>query len=482
MATTKDMAGTSIGPSPTKKTGFKMPDIYIVLACFILVMAVLTYIVPAGQYDRQKVETPHGVKEFVVANTYKPIAQHPVGWMDIVTAVPDGLTRASGIVFLTFMVGAGMGLIKRAGLIDIGVQKLTSAVGDRQVLIIPVLITLFATLGAFIGVPELSLAYVPILLPLFYRLGYDGMSAVAVSLLGPVLGFAYGLTIPGSVGMGQQIAQLPIFSGSGFRAVILAIVVVIAVAYTMVYAIRVKKDPTKSLTHDTDIEMRAKLAAMDTQRTVKATPRQILSGYTCFVMFPAAITLILINNLSFSAIGGLFLFIGLIAAAIAGKGPQQICDDLNDSMRDIMVAALLCGIASAIAVVMDRGVITDTLVYYLETALRVVPAEASAIGVFWVQALFNFLVPGATALTVLTMPVLAPLGTLLDIPLQVIVTANAWGGQLTDIFFPTSGFFVATLVLARVEFGKWIRFYLPLMVVLGIVSSVALVIQQSMSR
>ncbi|WP_433735784.1 YfcC family protein [Pseudomonas putida] len=398
--------------------------------------------------------------------------------MDIVTSVPDGLNRASGIVFLTFLVGAGMGLIKRAGLIDIGVQKLARVVGNRQILIIPVLITLFAALGAFIGVPELSLAYVPILLPLFYRLGYDGMTAMAVSLLGPCMGFTYGLTIPGSVGMGQQIAQLPIFSGSGFRAVILVIVVVISVAYTMAYAMRVKKDPTKSFTYDTDKEMRAKLAAMSEQNALQATPRQILAGCACFVMFPIAIALILINNLGFNAIGGLFLCIGLIASAITGKSPQQICNDLNDSMRDIMVAALLCGIASAIAVVMDRGVITDTVVHYLETILQTVPSQVSAIGVFWVEALFNFLVPGATALTVLMMPVLAPLGTLLNIPLQVIVTANAWGGQLTDILFPTSGFFVATLVLGKVEFGKWIRFYLPLMIVLGIVSSIALVVQE----
>ena len=107
-------------------------------------------------------------------------------------------------------------------------------------------------------------------------------------------------------------------------------------------------------------------------------------------------------------------------------------------MRDMMVAALLCGVASAIAVVMDKGVITDTLVHYLEVSLHAIPPQISAISVFWIQSVFNFLVPGATALTILTMPVLSPLGTLLNIPQQVLVSANAWGGQLTDILFPTS--------------------------------------------
>jgi uncharacterized ion transporter superfamily protein YfcC len=443
-------------------------------------MAALTYIVPSGKYDRQKTTTANGaVQEIVVAGSYKRVEQHPVGFMDIVTAIPDGLKRASGIVFLTFLVGGGMGLIKRAGLIDIGVQKLARAVDGKEQLIIPVLIILFSGLAAFIGTPELSLAYVPILLPLFYRLGYDGMTAMAVSLLGPCVGFIFGITIPGSVGMGQQIAQLPIFSGSAYRAVVLAIAVAMAVAHTMRYARRVRASPSTSLTYSSDLALRNQLQGKQ-QETITATPRQILAGLACFVMFPAAIVTILINNLGFEAIGGLFLLIGIAAAAIAGKSPQEICDDVNASMRDMMVAALLCGVASAIAVVMDKGVITDTLVHYLETGLHAMPPQVSAIGVFWIQSLFNFLVPGATALTILTMPVLSPLGTLLNIPQQVVVSANAWGGQITDILFPTSGFFVAALMLAKVDYIKWVRFYLPLMLSLGVMASIALLIQQTM--
>lgn len=462
-----------------KKKSFKMPDIYIVLGIFIVVMAVLTYIIPAGLYEREMVDTGNGMKELVVPNSYQQIEQSPVTFIEFITAIPDGLKRASSVVFLTFMVGAGMGLIKRAGLIDIGIRRLASAVNDKAIMIVPILITLFSLLAAFIGVPELSLAYLPILLPLFYRLGYDGMTAMAVSLLGPCIGFIFGLTIPSSIGMGQQIAQVTMFSGAGFRAVILSLAMIITIVYTMRYAIKVKADPTKSLTYDTDLIMRKEATEVSDEEAPPVTQRQLYAGYACMILFPIVIAAILINGLGFEAIGGLFLMVGLIAAVIAGKGAQQICDDLNDSMRDIMVAALLCGVASAIAVVMDRGVITDTLVYFLESLLRTIPSEISAVGIFWTQSLFNFLVPGATALTVLTMPVLSPLASLLEIPQQVVVSANAWGGQLTDIFFPTSGFFVATLMIAKVEFGKWIRFYFPLMMVLGLLSSVALIVQQT---
>lgn len=469
---------TTTNQAPKKK-GFKMPDIYIVLACFILVMAALTYIVPAGNYERKLMQTAHGMQNLVVAGTYKEVAPSPVGLMDLITAVPAGLERASGIVFLTFMVGACMGLIKRAGLIDLGVQKLSNAVGASDFLVAPILMVVLSLLAAFIGVPELSLAYLPVFLPLFYRLGYDGMTATAVALLGPCLGFTYGLTIPGSVGMGQVIAQIPMFSGSAYRAVVLAIVIVIAIVYVMAYASKVKKNPKASLTYETDNQIKAEILEEQGDKTgLTFTQRQKLAGLSLLVLFPVAIYLILSRGLGFKEIGGLFLFIGIISSAISGKGPQEICNDINAGMRDLMVGALLCGVASAIAVVMDRGNITDTIVFWLSNALASLPPAVSAIGIFWEQSIFNFLIPGATALTVLTMPVLSPLASLLDISQQTIVSANAWGGQLTDIFFPTSGFFVATLVIAKVDFFKWLRFYTPLMLILGVVSSVALYIQQ----
>ncbi|SUO96913.1 YfcC family protein [Suttonella ornithocola] len=460
-----------------KKKSFKMPDIYIVLSVFILIAALMTYLIPAGLYERQTMTTAHGEQILVVAGTYHTIEQHPVGFMDIISAIPDGLKRAAGIVFLTFMVGGCMGLIKRAGLIDMGVQKLSNAVGDKGFLVIPILMGIFAGLAAFIGVPELSLAYLPVLLPLFYRLGYDGMTATAVALLGPCMGFTFGLTIPGSVGVGQQIAQLPMFSGSGFRAVVLVLVMIIAIAYVMFYAAKVKRNPEKSLTLDSDNEIRNAIAQEEEAKgELVFTERQKYAGITCLVLFPIAIFLILKQNLGFEAIGGLFLFIGIVSAAVAGKKAQQICDDVNAGMRDMMVAALLCGVASAIAVIMDKGVITDTIVYWLESMMRSVPPEFTAIAIFWEQSIFNFLIPGATALTVLTMPIISPLADLLSISQQAVVSANAWGGQLTDIFFPTSGFFVATLVIAKVDYTKWLKFYTPLMLVLGALASAALYI------
>ena len=464
---------------PSRKS-FKMPDIYIVLVIFILLVAALTYLIPAGQFERQSLETANGVRTVVVPGTYHATDAHPAGFMDLVTAIPDGLKRAASVVFLTFMVGGCMGLLKRAGLIDMGVHNLIRAVGTKGYLVIPILFTVFSCMAAFVGTPELSLAYLPVLLPLFYRLGYDGMTATAVALLGPCTGFIFGLTIPSSIGLGQQIAEITLFSGTGFRAIVFISALIIAIAYVMRYAARVKAHPEKSLSLASDALMRAALSAENADRPAEIhfTARQRYAGIACLIMFPGIIFMILKNNLGFEAIGGLFLCMGIAGAAIAGKKPQEICDDVNAGMRDMMVASLICGVASAIAVVMDKGMITDTFVYWLESLLHSVPQEWTTIAIFWEQSLFNFLIPSASALTLLTMPVLSPLADLLDISRQAVVSANAWGGQLTDIFFPTSGFFVATLVIGKIEFGKWIRFYTPLMLIFGALASIALYLMQ----
>lgn len=468
-------------PNPPAKKSFRLPDIYIVLVIFILVVAALTYIVPSGQYERESLQTASGVRTVVVAGTYHATPQHPVGLMDLITAIPDGLKRAASVVFLTFMIGGAMGLLKRAGLIDMGVQKLTRAVGQREFLVIPALMGVFSVFAAFVGTPELSLAYLPVLLPLFYRLGYDGMTATAVALLGPCTGFIFGMTIPSSIGIGQQIAEVTMFSGAGFRFVIYAIALCFSIVYVMRYAARIKRDPTRSLTLESDAALRGAIAAEDAAKgELVFSVRQRWAGIACLIMFPAIIVTILMKNLGFEAIGGLFLFMGLAASAIAGKRPQEICDDVNAGMRDMMVASLICGVASAIAVVMDKGMITDTLVYWLESMLHNVPKEWTAIAIFWEQSVFNFLIPSASALTLLTMPVLSPLAELLDISKQAVVSANAWGGQITDILFPTSGFFVATLVISRVEYSRWVRFYFPLMLAFGLLASVALYAMQSL--
>ncbi|RQW28552.1 YfcC family protein [Rhodobacteraceae bacterium CH30] len=427
-----------------------MPDVYLILAVFILLMGLLTWLVPAGSYEREIRETLLGMREVVLPGTYQEVAASPVGFMQLVTALPDGLSSASEIVFMTLLVGGAVGVIARAGILDFGIHHLLAALGTRAELTIPILMAMFALLAAFIGTPELAIAYLPIILPLFRRLGYDAVTATATALLATSLGFAFGITAPTTVGVGQSIAGLPLFSGAVVRGAIWAGAISLCAVYVMRYARSIRQSPASGCVYEAPhFSVRLKWATM------------VTAG-----IFTAVIASIIIYGLKFNAISGLFVLMAIAGALLAGRSPNTICDDFNAAFRDILVGALICGFARAIAVVMEQGQIADTIVHYLETLTQGLSSYAALLSIFGFQALFNLLVSSGSGQTILTMPILVPLGDLLGITRQTLVLATQFGDGLTNLVFPTSGFFVATLAIGKVAYHHWLRFYAPLFLAL----------------
>lgn len=203
--------GPELSPAPKKK--FQMPHIYVILVAFILVTAAATYLVPAGVFDR--IDGPIEGRQVVDPDSFRYIESSPVGFLDLMKAIPTGLVRAADIIFFTFVVGGTFFIFQRTGLIEIGVGKLTKRFANNSIMVIPILMIAFGGLSGFIGVPELSLVYVPIILPLLLALGYDSVTAVAVALIATAAGFTGAITNP-LVGISQSVAGLPLFSGVDF--------------------------------------------------------------------------------------------------------------------------------------------------------------------------------------------------------------------------------------------------------------------------
>lgn len=448
-----------------KDGGIKLPNIYLILVGFMAVVAVLTRLVPAGSYQRTEMMTAAGPRMVAVADSFQFLPASPVTLWQFITAIPDGMVGAADIVFMTLLVGGSVGLIRRCGVVDLGIEMLSRAVGGHSQRLIPLLMSLFATICGFIGVPELAIAFLPMLLPMFYRMGYDGMTAAAVALLPTTLGFAFGITIPGTVGIGQSIAQLPMFSGAAYRAGLLALVMLVAIAYTWRYASRVKANPAASLVFDSDAQLRTRLLSARAPQT-RFSARQRLAGVFCALALVGVIAAVLNWQLSFNAISGLFLTVAVTTALLAGKRANALCEDLDESFREILVGALICGLARAISVLMSHGQIADTIVYGIVNLVADLHGVVATIAVFVCQAMFNSLIPSGSGQTVLTMPVLVPMADLLGITRQTMVLATQMGDGITNILFPTSGYFIATLAIARIDYLKWLRFYLPLFGVL----------------
>lgn len=439
----------------------RMPHIYVILFVFTAIAALLTHVVPAGLYDR--VTLPNG-RVAVDAESFRFVEQAPVGLVDFMLAVPRGLGDASVVVFFTFIIGGMFMVIRRTGVIEVAVDKLTRRFAERSIMVLPVLMAVFAVIATLIGTQELALVYVPVILPLMIALRFDSVTACAVALLATTAGFTAGVLNPVNTGLGQTIAELPLWSGLGLRAVLFVAILGAGIAYLLRYASRVRRDPAASLmAHDPAEAAKRRLYQHATDEgALDYTPRQKVAGLAVIAFFAVLVWGVLSRGWFMLEMSGLFVIMGITVGLIAGLTTRQVCEGFNEGFRDVLVGAMIVGIARSVAVMLEQGQVMDTLVYGLGNLVGNFPDTLSAVGMFIAQLGFNFVIPSGSGQALVTMPIMAPLSDLVGVTRQTAVLAFQLGDGLSNILYPTSGYFMATLALAGVTWDRWVRFFLPL--------------------
>lgn len=458
--------------------GFKMPHIYVILFVFTAIAALLTHVIPAGLYDR--ITLPNG-RAAVDPDTFRYIESSPVGLEQFMMAVPRGLIDASQVVFFTLIIGGMFMVIRHTGIIDVAVDKLTRRFAKRSVLMIPTLMVTFAVIATLIGTQELALVYVPVILPLMIALRFDSVVAVGTALLATTAGFAAGVLNPINTGLGQTIAELPLYSGYGLRSLLFVALVGAAILYLMRYALKVRANPELSLMADRPEELekrRIYVHDLDTP-PMQFSTRQKWAGIATMVFFGIMVWGVLTRGWFMTEMAGLFVVMGISVGLIAGLRTDKICDAFNQGFQDVLVGAIIVGLARAVAVMLEQGQVMDTLVHGLGGLVGGLPATFSALGMFAAQLGFNFVVPSGSGQALVTMPIMAPLSDLIGVTRQSSVLAYQLGDGLSNILYPTSGYFMATLALAGVSWDRWVRFFLPLFGIWVGISSLFLIYAQA---
>lgn len=459
----------------TKKKKFKMPHIYVILFSMSAIAAIATYFIPAGQYER--IPGPAG-RETIDANSFQMVDSTPVGLMDFMLAFPRGLLSAGEIVFFTFIIGGMFMVLRKTGIIEISVDKLSRKFARRSIWLIPILMSVFAIVSSLIGVPELSLVYIPVILPLMIMLGYDSMVAAAIALCGTAIGYTAGILTPANTGIGQQVANLELFSGAPYRVVILIVSVIAGALYTMHYAKKVRKNPTLSYVYEEDVDKRDLYQKEQEVNALQMNGRQKLASIAALVFFGILIYGVLQLKWFMVEMSALFIFMGIVVGLIAGLSALQISEGFNEGFRDVLVGAIIVGVARSISVVLEDGNIMDTIVHYLGAAVGGFPPVLAAVGMYFVQLLLNFIIPSGSGQALVTMPIMAPLADIIGVTRQTAVLAFQLGDGFSHILYPTSGYFMAALALAGVAWQKWIRFFFPLFLIFASLSVIYLVIAQ----
>lgn len=445
---------------------FRTPHTYALLMVIITIACLLTYIIPAGEYER---EQKNG-QTVVVSGSYKEVAQHGGSLFDIFRAIPEGLISGGEIVFYIFLVGGAFGIVHKTGAFETGVKYVMSQLGKFKVLMIPLTMTIFSILGFSIGLAEETIIFVPIGIIIARTLGYDALTGTSMVILGAASGFMGGMLNPFTVGVAQTVAELPMFSGWGLRTIIYLFVLAAAITTVMLYASKVKKDMSKSFV----LELEQAETEIQTYEYQRFTKRQAIGLALIVGTIVLNVFGIFSFSWSFNEMSANFLLAGLLAGFIGGLGINGTFDALIEGMKDILYGAMIVGFAKGIIVILENGKVIDTIVHGMSTVLSDVPASLVIIVMFVFQFFLNFFIPSGSGQALTTMPLMVPIADLLDINRQMTVLAFQYGDAISNILFPTSAILMGALAVAKISYAQWLKFAWKVIVLWVIICIVAM--------
>lgn len=440
---------------------------YTIIFALIILAAILTWIIPAGQFDRITDEKTG--REIVVAGTYHIIEHNSIGFTDMMMCIQKGMVGAAEIVMFILILGGAFGIFASTGAIDVLMAKIITKFAGKSYsrFVFPILMAFFFFCAATFGMGEEGMIFTPFIVAVSIALGYDAIIAVATLVLSIALGYSASLTNPFNIGIAQSIAGLPMFSGLWYRAIIFVVVYSIAVWYVLRYAKKIKEDPSKSLVADIDYS-NVKIHEDPTKVIMTDKHKAVL--LTFGVCFAFMIFAIMKWAWWIDQLAALFLVVGFLVGIVNRYSLGKIAEEFVTGAKGMLFAALMVAFARGIKEVLTSGMILDTVIYGLTVPLNGVPKILVGPMMVFVQSLINLTIPSSSAMAVVTMPIMAPLADVLNVQRQTAVIAYQFGDGITNLLMPFYNVLIIALGLANVPFQRWFRWVLPLVGILLVVA------------
>jgi uncharacterized ion transporter superfamily protein YfcC len=464
------------------KRRLEFPTAYTILFALIALFAALTWIVPAGQYHR--VQDPALGREVAVAGSYHVVPANPQDAIDVIMAPVAGFydaktekTRAVDVMLFVLFIGGFMGVVGRTGAIDAAIIGAMRRLAGREKWMIPILTMMFALGGTTFGMAEETLPFCALLVPVMMRAGYDSLLAVSVVLVGSTVGTLGSTINPFSTVIASNAAGVAFTDGLPLRLLLLTVVVLVSIVYLMRYAARIKTDPAQSLVADRREEIESHFLVVVAPSSLTLRQNIVLALFV--LTFALLIWGVASQGWWMAEMTALFLGASIVVGLAARMNERTFTDTFVDGARALLGVALVIGLSRGVLVVMDEGHITDTILHAGEQLLVGVSSVVFINLMFVIEALMALIVPSSSGQAVLTMPILAPLGDFAGVQRSLVVTAYQAGNGVVSLFSPTSAVLMGSLAIGRVPFQRWLRFVLPLALLLALLSAALLSIAVS---
>lgn len=452
-----------------KKRKFTMPDSYVILFIMLIIATVLTYILPSGSFDRDdSASVPT-----VIPGSYSAVDSNPVGFLDFFVSIQSGMVAAAGIIMLVLIIGGSFAIIDHSEAVYAGIMKLINKTRDKKVILVIAVASVFSVAG-FLGVLHTAvIAFIPVGVIIARALKLDAIVGVAIIYLGAYSGYTIAGLDPVTTGFAQEIAGIPIFSGLSFRFFIYLAILISTIIYILFYIRKIEADPAKSIMGANKF---SENVSSDIDEDMEFTTRHKF----VLLFFALALTVYTIgvfrSDWGLNEMSAIFIIIGLGTAVIERIRPNDFVKLFVNGAQKMVYAALIVGLARSIVVILEHGIVLDTMVNFIANILEPLPAIFGAIGMYFFNLLFNLIITSGSGQAAIVMPIMAPLADLMGFSRQIAVVAYNMGDGFTNTIAPTSGILMASIAVAGVSWTKWLRFMMPLLLIWIAIGVVAIFI------
>ena len=447
----------------------RVPHAITIVFFIILLVTGMTYILPAGTYERINLDG----RSTVVPGSYKIIDSTPIGVLQMFKAIPLGFKSASEIIFIVLAGGIMFGFMEKSKAIENAIGTLIKKMGlKRKYLIVVIMTFTYGLLGVSVGL-ENNIALIPVAAVLSLALGGDLILAAGISVGAMTIGFGLSPINPYTIGTGHKIAELPMFSGAFLRTILCSIGLFVMAFYNVRYFKKIILNDQESLA-----------IGLNTKNLTLSKPIKDYSlsvtNWSIIGIFILGLILIIygVFNLDWhiNELSAVFLIIAFLTGLFSKMGGNSMSKIVLESVAVAAPGAFMVGFATTIKVLMEMGNIGDTISYQLSIILEGLPLYLSAICMSISQSFINFFIPSGSGQALATLPVMIPLGESLGLNRQITILAFQVGDGLTNLINPTLGGLIAMLSMSRVPIDRWIRFIFPVLIVLIIIAFLALIV------
>lgn len=450
-----------------QKKKFKIPSSYVIIMVIVILVALLSWVLPGGAYEYVD---PDASKLEPIAGTYHEVESNPQGLGAIILAPVNGFMDSVDIILYTLVIGGYLAVVMKTGAIDAAIGATIRRLKGREKLLIPVLMLIFSFAGAAFGIEEETLPFFPVLIPVLLAAGYDTLVGLSIIKMGAALGVMASIANPFAVAIASRFAGISMADGIGVRLVLLAIYIPAGIIFTMRYAEKVRKDPTKSLVYaQAEENKKFFLKSTDLDQMPELTGKRKL----ILAVFLLSFLIMIWGVLSWEDLGitiwptmywwfpelaGVFLAASVIVAVIARMGEEDFMDTFLGGCKDLLSVAVIIGVARGVSIVMNDARITDTVLHFGETLLAGTSSVLFSVGTYLIYLVLSFFVPSSSGLATLSMGIMAPLADFAGVGRELVVIAYAAANSMLALVAPTCGLLMGVLAMTRTSYVTWMKF------------------------